>query len=124
MNFRLFIKSFIYSLSILCLISVLVFSTIKEETIPEQSSRSSNPTQDAVKSQTIPESSTLSHYMLKLENNIVNIYEVYSDQAKIHCGTLDISTDTLREIDKINFEHGIIVENASDILHITEDFTS
>lgn len=124
MNFRLFIKSFIYSLSVLCLISVLVFSTIKEEPIPKHSDANPEPAQDAAKSRIVPESSTLSHYILKLENNIVNIYEVYSDQTKIHCGTLDISIDTLREIDKINFKHGIIVENASDILHITEDFTS
>ena len=124
MNLRLFFKIFIYSLTMLCLTSALVFSTVKKDNIPPTPNTSSNNTQDAITQKEVPESSTLSHYMLKLEENTVNIYEVYSDQTKIRCGTLDIPISTLREIDKINFEHGIIVENESEILHITEDFTS
>lgn len=124
MNFRLFIKSFIYSISILIAITVLVFSSIKDVDIPDNSNNNSSDIQDTSTEKSIPESGMLSHYMLKLEEGTVNIYEVYSDQTKIKCGTLDIPTNTLREIDKLNFEHGIIVENENDILHITEDFTS
>ena len=122
MNFRLFLKSFIYSLVVLIVISVMVFSTIKKDDIPDTPTKEESKNTTTEKS--IPEAATLSHYMLKLENDIVNIYEVYSDQSKIHSGTLDIPVSTLREIDKLSFIHGIIVENPDDILHITEDFSS
>ena len=124
MNLKLFFKTFIYSLAAMCLISVLVFSATKKDIIQDPANESNEITKDAVIQKEIPESVNLSHYMLKLENGTVNIYEVYSDKSQIQRGTLDIPINTLREIDKINFEHGIIVENESEILHITEDFTS
>lgn len=122
MNLRLFFKSFIYSLIVLIVITIMVFSTVRKDDIPENISEEKS--QNVVTEKSLPETATLSHYMLKLENNIVNIYEVYSDQSKIHCGTLDIPISTLREIDKLSFTHGIIVQDSDDILHITEDFSS
>lgn len=122
MNFRLFLKSFIYSVVVLIVISIMIFSTIKKNDIPD--TISDDKPQNVVTEKSLPEAATLSHYMLKLENDTINIYEVYSDQSKIHSGTLDIPISTLREIDKLSFTHGIIVEDPDDILHITEDFSS
>lgn len=122
MNLRLFLKSFIYSLIVLIVISVMIFSAMKKNDIPDTISEEES--QNVVTEKNISETATLSHYILKLENNTINIYEVYSDQSKIHSGTLDIPVSTLREIDKLSFIHGIIVENPDDILHITEDFSS
>ena len=122
MNFRLFIKSFLYSLMVLMVISVMVFSSIKKDNIPDTDSKPD--AENTVIDKIIPEAATISHYMLKLENDIINIYEVYSDESKILSGTLDIQADTLREIDKLSFTHGVIVENPDDILHIAEDFSS
>ncbi len=122
MNFRLFAKTFIYSVAVLICVSFLIFSSIKPDTIPMEKSEISDA-EDAINEKAIPDA-VLSHYMVILENESVNIYEVYTDNSKVMHGTLDIPTHSLREIDRINFEHGIIVQNADDILHMAEDFTS
>ncbi len=99
-------------------------SSLQNNSTPDEKHNKKTILEKTSRDISVPEDSEILHYLLKLENGVVNIYEIYDNETKIKSGTLNISPQTLRKTDRINFENGIIIENANDILHLAEDFSS
>ena len=67
---------------------------------------------------------TLSHYIIKTSDGKINVYSVYSDGLTKLEKVLDVHPDTLRKLDKIEFDRGIIIKDPEALSHIIEDYVS
>jgi len=67
---------------------------------------------------------TLSHYLIKSTDGKIGIYSVYSDGLTKLEKTLDVHPDTLRKLDKEEFDKGIIIKDPETLSHIIEDYVS
>ncbi len=67
---------------------------------------------------------TLSHYLIKNSHGKISIYSVYSDGLTKLDKIIDVNPDTLRKIDKIKFDEGVIIKDPEELAHIIEDYTS
>lgn len=67
---------------------------------------------------------TISHYLVKNTDGKINIYSVYSDGLTKLEKALDVNPDTLRKIDKLKLDEGIIIKDIESLSHIIEDYVS
>lgn len=126
MNKSLFFTICTFSLGAFIIVWLYVIAGLTspepQHNIPHENPSSQNTTTQNQHQQVV--TPNISHYLIKNAKGKINIYSVYSNGLTKLEKILDVNPETLRKIDKISFDEGIIIKDPEELAHIIEDYVS
>ena len=116
--------------AVIIIIIFILFTGKKENTLPQKIVPPVAPTESKV-ADTTPNpdlgyitGADITGYMMKSENSLIHIYEMYDNGNTQLIESLDINPETLPDADKKELTSGIVLTSYEKMLGLIEDYSS
>ena len=116
--------------AVIIIIIFILFTGKKENPLPQKIVPPVAPTESKV-ADTTPNpdlgyitGADITGYMMKSENSLIHIYEIYDNGNTQLIESLDINPETLPDADKKELTSGIVLTSYEKMLGLIEDYSS